>query len=386
MRFLHLADLHIGKQLYGYSLLEEQEKVLEWVADQAKERKVDAVLMAGDIYDKAVPSAEAVGVFDHFLTVLSSLSPEINILIIAGNHDNATRLDFASDILAKHKVYIAGMPPRQKNQYLQQVALQDEFGPVHFYLMPYLKPGYVKQLTETGEIPDSYEAAVKMVLEREQINQEERNVILAHQFFCSHGAEPETCESETRMVGGLEQVDADCLLAFDYGALGHIHGPQRIGKDSIRYGGTLLKYSVSEERHHKCLTMVELFEKKDEPKITSIPVPLPRNVRTLRGTLKELCEDTSGNTEDFVRIVLTDEVESYRPREILEQKYTHILEIQIDNQRTKALFTDQEEQLVFQNPREAFYNFFELIQHRKMTEEEAEELNQVMQLVEEEQR
>lgn len=259
MKFFHLSDLHIGKQFYHYNMNAEQRDILSQIVALAEREKPDAVVLAGDIYDSPIPSAEAVSVFDSFLTALSSIEPQIAVLVIAGNHDSARRIDFASSILEKHKVHIAGMPPVREEEHLKKVTLTDAYGEVDFYLLPFTKPSYVRNLFEE-EIPD-YDTAVRKLIERETLDTGKRNVLVSHQFYTASGREPSTCDSEVRMVGGIENVDTAALLPFDYAALGHIHRPQKMGKPEYRYCGTPLQYSISEAQDEKSVTVVTLLEK-----------------------------------------------------------------------------------------------------------------------------
>ena len=313
MRFFHLSDLHIGKQLHFYNLREDQEVILEEVVSYARQLRPDAIVIAGDIYDKTVPSAEAVTVFDHFLTEVSKLS--IPVLAISGNHDSARRLEFAGEILRNNQIYLIGTPPQTETEWIVKVPFQDCYGEVCFYLLPFLKPGYVKGVFQ-GEIPESYDAAVRKLLERERLSNDVRNVLVAHQFFTgSSGEQPETCDSEIFSIGGIDNVCADAVKAFDYVALGHLHGAQRVGEERIRYCGTLLKYSVSEEKQKKGLLMVELKEKGSLPELTVLPLHPLRDVRRLKGTLEKLLEEAQGKVqEDYVSVTLTDETEPYRPK------------------------------------------------------------------------
>lgn len=380
MKFFHLSDLHIGKQLHHYNMSEEQRHILRQIVEKAKQERPEAVLIAGDIYDVPVPSAEAVSIFDEFLSSLNDIVPRIPVLLIAGNHDSAKRIDFASSILAKHEVYIAGMPPVKPEEHIKKVTLSDAFGEVDFYLLPFVKPGYVRGLFE--EEIKSYHMAVQKVLEREAIDTSKRNVILSHQFYTASGAEPETCDSEVRLAGGMENVDASVLEPFDYAALGHLHKSQKTGRESSRYCGTPLAYSVSEAEDEKSITMVELGEKGSQPRITRLPLHPLRRVRKLTGELKSiLSEATEEMRRDFVSVTLTDEVEAYRPKESLEAHFDYILEIRIDNSRTRKLLEfsgkmpETEREL---SPYAAFCAFFEDMNGRKMTEAEDMALREVI--------
>lgn len=377
MKFIHLSDLHIGKQLHRYNMSEEQRQILHQIVEMAQEEQPDAVVLAGDIYDSPVPSAEAVSIFDDFLTKLCEHVPQAAILVIAGNHDSAKRLDFASSILAKHQVHIVGMPPVHQEEFIKRITLTDEYGEVDFYLLPFVKPGYVRHVF-TEEVP-SYDAAVRMLLEREKIDDTKRNVLVSHQFYTAGGKEPETCDSEVRFVGGIENVDVAALGAFDYAALGHIHRPQKMGQESYRYCGTPLQYSVSEAGEEKSVTVVELKEKGSAPLIRQLPLKPMRKVRKLTGTLREILEGvTEENRHDFVSITLTDEVEAYQPKERLEEKFDHILEIRIDNARTRKLLDLEDEEIEELDPYEAFGMFFTEMNGREMTKQEDELLRRVI--------
>ena len=377
MKFFHLSDLHIGKQLHRYHMAEEQRDILRQVVECVGEEQPDVVIIAGDIYDSPVPSAEAVSIFDDFLTALNEITPQIVVLIIAGNHDSAKRLDFASSILAKHRVHIVGMPPMHEDEFVDCVTIKDEYGEVNFYLLPFVKPMYVRQLL--GEENLTYDLAVRGLLEREDIDTTKRNVIVSHQFYTAGGSEPMGCDSEVRLVGGIENVDISALAPFDYAALGHIHKPQKIGKKIYRYCGTPLAYSVSEAKDHKSITMVELGEKGSEPIICELELKPMRKVEVLTGTLDEvLAQATEENRHAFVSITLTDEVEAYQPKERLEGCYDHILEIRIDNARTRRLLTFAEEDAESLDPYEAFCRFFAEMNGRNMTEQEDEKIRQII--------
>lgn len=369
MKIFHLSDLHIGKQLHHYNMIAEQRDILKQIVALTEREHPDAVVIAGDIYDVPVPSAEAVTVFDEFLSALNEIKPQIAVLVIAGNHDSARRIDFASSILEKHAVHIAGMPPVKCEEQMKKVTLSDKYGEVHFYLLPFLKPGYVRRLFD--EEITSYDMAVQKVIERENVDESARNVLVSHQFYTAGGVAPKTCESEIRVVGGIENVDTKILERFDYAALGHIHRAQKMGRDENRYCGTPLQYSVSEAGEEKGITVVELKEKGKKPVISTLPLKPMRQVRRLEGTLDEILSGaTEESRQDYVSIVLTDEVEPYQPKERLEANFDYILEIRIDNARTRKLLDFSEEEVENLSPYEAFAAFFAEMNGRKMTEEE----------------
>ena len=371
MRFFHLSDLHIGRHFHYYNMKEDQIYILNQVVQAAKEEKPDAVVIAGDVYDKSVPSAEAVTVFNHFLTELSALEPPIPVLIVSGNHDSAERLEFASEILDRQKIYIAGVPPMDQEEKMKQVEFEDEFGKIVFYLLPFVKPGYVRKVFGEGEEKDTYDSAVRGLIEREEINPGVRNVLVSHQFYTSGGKEPIRSDSETVSVGGLEQVDVSCLDVFDYAALGHIHRRQKIGEKHAWYCGTLLKYSVSESRDEKVLTLVELREKGRDPLIQTIVLSPLRDVRKEEGTLEEILkragqEEGKSRMDDYVSVTLTDEKELYQPREQLEQAFPFLLEVKIDNARMRRQIREEEEAFDLSDPFKVFAQFFEEMQGRSM--------------------
>ena len=385
MKLFHLSDLHIGKLLCGYSLKENQERVLSRIVAYAQEEHPDAILICGDIYDKSAPSGEAYVMFDRFLEALSEIRPRIPVLIIAGNHDSPERLSYASAFLEKHSIYLSVFPPVREDEYLKKITLEDEYGPVDFYLLPFLKPGYLRPLLPEGSA-FSYEEAVRFLLSREKIDSGRRNVILSHQFYMAGQSEPETCDSEVAvaMAGGLDKIDISVLDAFDYAALGHLHGSQKVGRLSARYCGTPYKYSVSEERHHKAVTVVELGKKGEGPQLRFLPLSGLQDVRRLRGTLEEVLEaaesaapspsagqpSVSGVCHDFVSVTITDEQEPYRIRERLEERYDHLLELRVDNARTRARMAESgTENDPAPEPMEAFRQFYETVNHTPLPEE-----------------
>lgn len=383
MKFIHLSDLHIGKQLHHYSLIEDQEHILNEVIDCVKELSPDAVLIAGDIYDKSVPSAEAVSLFDEFLTRLADIRPPAAVMIISGNHDSAQRLDYASRILGRQNIYIAGSVPSRKDEHLKKVTLTDEYGEVDFYLLPFLKPGYVRGVfADDAEVPETYSDAVRCILEREEIDPERRNVLVSHQFYAGTGSAPDTCDSEMFSVGGIDNVDVKPLLQFDYAALGHLHGAQQVQSPSIRYCGTLLKYSVSEAVHTKSLHLVTLGAKGEEPAIRQIPLHPLRDVRRVRGELKEIMENAGpDNRDDYISVTLTDETDPYRPKEQLEKVYSHILEIRTDNTRTRKRLEEFCDEAEIADPLTIFSDFYQEIQGRALSEEEKRYLEGILEKV-----
>lgn len=372
MKIFHISDLHIGKQLNYYSLKENQEDILNQIIDKMKEHRPDVLLIAGDVFDKSMPSGEAYTLFDDFLNQLADFEPSIPVCIIAGNHDSPERLNYASAFMEKHQIYVSVMPPMQDDQYMKKVILEDKYGPINIYLLPFTKPGYVRPLFKEQDIPD-YETAIRLLIKRENINTSERNILVSHQFYQSQGWETATCDSEQVLmsIGGLDRIDISVLKDFDYVALGHLHGPQKIKEDYIRYSGSPLKYSISEEHQKKSITMVTMEEKNVPIKIDLLPLEAKQDVRSMKGTLEEILEKgEETNSHDFIRVTLTDEHEPYRMKEQLREVYDSILEIHVDNARTRKRLEFEVEKTENLTPFEAFRLFYEDISKTAMSENE----------------
>lgn len=380
MKIFHLSDLHIGKQLHYYSLRENQQAILHQIVQRAEEYAPDVILICGDIFDKSVPSAEAYTLFDDFLNELSQQVPEIPVLIIAGNHDSAQRLNYASGFLEKHNIYMSVLPPQRAEEHLKKIELQDQWGTVNFYLLPFLKPGYVRSLFEEGAVTD-YESAVRQVLDREAIDYKQRNVLLSHQFYTNGSRKPELCDSEQTIlsVGGLDNIDVSVVEDFDYVALGHIHGAQMVKRPHIRYCGTPLKYSVSEEKHKKSITMVTLEDKGEAPIIETIPLIPLQDVRQEKGLLEDILERaTQENCHDFISVIMTNEKEPYNAREQLEEKYDSILELRIENTRTRSLMEDTGEPEAVLSPMDIFRAFYEEMNQQTMSQAEENVMTRII--------
>ncbi len=382
MKIFHLSDLHIGKQLHSYSLAKEQIRIFDIIKEKAMEIRPDVIIIAGDIYDKTSPSGEAFSIFDKFLNSLSCIEPHIPVLIIAGNHDSAERLKFAGEFLERHGIYISVMPPQNDDEYLKRVVLEDEFGRVNFYMLPFTKPGYVRGLSGESEIK-TYKDAVETVLKHEEIDYSERNVIISHQFYIPEKGLPETCDSENSilMAGGIENIPAELLKNFDYAALGHIHSAQSVGYNHIRYSGTPLKYSVSEEKHIKGITMITLGRKNTEPVIERIPLLPLHDVRKISGTLEDIIHEAVNYKDDYVSITVTDENEPSNLKDILMQYYERILEIRIDNSRTRSLLNNDSDDTEEINPLSLFMDFYQEMNGITMSEAEEKVIKEVLDVI-----
>lgn len=330
MRLFHLSDLHIGIRLYNHDLREEQEYLFAQITDYVRQYRPDAILIAGDIYDKALPSAEAVQLFDSFLKSLCDASDKVEIMIISGNHDSAQRIDYLNFLLAKQRVHMVGIPPRRPDEYIEQVTMHDAYGAVNFYLLPFCKPSVIRGTFDESDTVYSYNDALHNLFAREQINENERNVLVSHQFYLPLGKKAEDVErmeSEIRAVGNVDVVASDVLLPFEYAALGHIHKPMTVGENRFRYCGTPYAYSVSEAGQEKGILMIELGRKGEEPEITRLPLTPKRKVAVLEDTFENVLRQAS---EDYVQIILTDDrdLEIVDLQERIAMAFPNKLEIQ----------------------------------------------------------
>ena len=353
-------------------LREEQMDILRQVTDLAREEQPDAVVIAGDIYDKAVPAAEAVEVFDSFITELKRAVPEAEMMLISGNHDSGLRLNCFREILDEQKVHMIGLPPRREEEYIEKVTLQDEFGPVNFYLLPFVKPSMVKQIVGVDENGNnlSYDATLHKLITREEVNTAERNVLVSHQFYLPVGENAESVErmdSEIRTVGNIDAVASDVLEAFDYAALGHIHKPMKVGSKLYRYCGTPLACSVSEAGQQKGVIMVEIGEKdsKTSVKITVLPLKPLREVRIIKGSLEEVLAQAC---EDFVTVILTDRVDLdiMDMQDRIRMAFPYLLEIRREVLR-KADYSEQLMAKKEQNPFELCCSFLKDLDDEEKT-------------------
>lgn len=336
MKFFHLSDLHIGLKLMNRDLREDQEYILGRIVQIAAEEKPDAIVIAGDIYDKAIPSVEAVEVFDSFIANLMACLPDTTIMMISGNHDSASRVNCFRRILSQQNLYMIGKPPQNENEYIEKVTLQDAFGPVNFYLLPFVKPSMVKNIVGVDEIGNhlSYDSAIHKLIAREEISEEERNVLVSHQFYLPAETRPDQVErmdSEIQTVGDIDEVSADALERFDYAALGHIHKPMKVGSEFYRYCGTPLACSVSEAGQRKGIVMVEMGA-KGHIETTVIPLEPLRQVRVVKGTLEEALEQ---GCEDYVTVILTDkaDLDGIDMQDRIRRAFPNLLEIRRETLR-----------------------------------------------------
>ena len=336
MKFFHLSDLHIGLKLMNRDLREDQVFILHRIAELARQEQPDAVVIAGDIYDRAVPSAEAVEVFDRFVSELCAAVPGASVMMISGNHDSGPRVNVFRGVLSRQNIHMIGLPPRNQDDRMEKVTLTDIHGPVHFYLLPFVRPSMVRAVVGTDEQGGtlSYEETLRALIERERVDTGERNVLVSHQFYLPSGGDPEKVprmDSEICTVGNIDAVSADILKPFDYAALGHIHKPMRVGSEFIRYCGTPLACSVSEAEQEKGIVVVEM-QQKGLVSTRVLPLEPLRGVRVIRGDLREVLEQSC---MDYVRVVLTDTVDLdvLDMQDRIRSAFPNLLEIRRETRR-----------------------------------------------------
>ena len=376
MRFLHTADLHIGKRVNEFSMLEDQEYILRQILKTADKEQVEAVLIAGDVYDKQVPSAEAVRLFDWFLTQLNSR--KLPVFVIGGNHDSVERLSFGAQIMEESGVYLT----QSYDGKVVPVRLEDEYGPVNLWMLPFLKPAMVKRFFPEQDIV-TYQDALETVIGNMELNREERNLLIAHQFVT--GAVTGGSEDSVEVfVGGVENVDASVFADFDYVALGHIHRAQSAGGEQILYSGTPLKYSFSEIRHEKSVTIAELKE-KGSLTVHQEPLKPLHDMREIRGSYEELVlrENYQGtDLEDYLHVILTDENDVPDVIGRLRSIYPNIMKLDYDNQRTRRnQELMKEEAAVEQSPMELLGQFFLQQNNQEMSPEQTEYARTLMETI-----
>lgn len=362
MKFIHISDLHLGKKVYEYSMIEEQRNALWQVLSAIDVHKPDCLLIAGDIYDKPVPTIEAVELFDSFLMELSKR--KLNVFIISGNHDSSERIAFGAEIFANGRIYIS--KPYSGN--IRYVDLKDDYGMVRVHLIPFVKPAFVRKYYPQCDITD-YNSALKTVIENMELLETDRNVVLVHQFIT--GAE--RSQSEEAFLGGLDNVEYDIFDRFDYVALGHIHKPQPMGRQQVRYSGAPVKYAIDEINQIKSMTVLELKE-KGQVTIDTIPFTPVHDMRQLRGTYMELTDRNNyidTKTDDYIHVILTDEEDVPDALRKLRVVYPNILRLEYDNKRTREnKSVVNMESVRKKNPVEYIMELYQLQNNEELSEEQ----------------
>lgn len=378
---MHLADLHLGKRVNGFSMMEDQEYILNRILEIMEEEQPDGLLIAGDVYDKTIPPAEAVRRMDDFLTAVAA--KHVPVFLISGNHDSAERIAFGHQLMQGSGIWISPV----YDGTIRHHTLEDRWGEVNIYLIPFLRPSVVRSFFPDVEIED-YTDALRTIIEDLQVDTSRRNVVLAHQFVTAAGALPETCDSEQLSVGGLDRVDGSVFSPFDYTALGHLHGPQRVGSETIRYAGSPLKYSFSELHQKKSVTVVEL-RAKGETEIRQIPLQPRREMTELRGTFEEILEEARKKGEpqtDYYHMILTDETDVVDALSRLREYYPNIMLLDYDNRRTRSQKeVEQLDRVEERTPGELFAALYEQQNGQEMDSDRKEYLDGLIREIWEEQ-
>lgn len=371
MKILHLADLHFGKILQEQSLIEDQEYILKEIINIIKEKEIKALLISGDIYDRSVPPTEAVNLLDNFLKILIK-DLKIKVFIISGNHDSKDRLGFGNKIFEDEGLYIES----KYNGRLKKVRLEDEYGPLNIYMLPFIKPVEVKKFFE-DDLENNYDLAINKIIEKEEIDKSERNIIMVHQFVTAGNVKPERTESEVLSLGGIENVDVSNFKSFDYVAIGHVHRPQKIGRDTARYAGTILKYSFSEINHNKSIPIIDIKE-KDNITINLLPLKPLRDMREIKGPIEELIKEENykeGNLEDYIKAIITNEEPVYDAIGKIKKIYPNTLKLEIQNSKTINSNTEQNinlEEVKKKSELELFSDFYKLQNNLDLNEKQKE--------------
>lgn len=362
MKLFHLSDLHIGKRVNEFSMIEDQKYILTQILYAADQEKPDGILISGDVYDRTIPTAEAVQVFDAFLTRLSE--QKIPAFIISGNHDSAERLAFGSSLMGKSGIYFS----KVYDGTVEKIPMQDAYGTVWIYLLSFLRPSTIRHaLPERAEEVQSAADAVRIALEQTKIDEKERNVLLAHQFVT--GAK--RCDAEELQVGDVDQIPAELFASFEYVALGHIHSPQKVGRETVRYCGAPLKYAFSEAGQEKSITVVELKE-KGSVDLRTIPLKPLHDLRKIRGTYLEVTAKSfyeNRDCEDYLQVTLTDEEDVPDGMAKLRTIYPNLMRLEYDNKRTRSnAEVRAAERVEEKSELELFQEFYELQNNQSMTE------------------
>ena len=379
MKILHLADLHLGKILQEQSFIEDQEYMLKQIIEKIKQENIEVILISGDIYDRSIPPTEAVDLLDEFLNILIR-DLKRKVFIISGNHDSKERLGFGNKIFEEEGLYISSKYEGK----IKKVELEDEYGKLNIYMLPFVKPVEVKKYFDDEQL--SYDEMIHKIIEKEEININERNIILTHQFVTSRGEDVERTDSEVLSLGGTDNVDVSNYDKFDYVAIGHVHRPQRIGRDTARYAGTMLKYSFSEVNHKKTMPILEFKEKGNiDIKLEEL-VPL-RDMREIKGPIEELLkkENYEGtNTDDYIRAIITNEEPLYDAIGQIRSIYPNVLKLEIQNSKT-TLEIQQEnlKEVKSKSEIELFNEFYKFQNNVELNDEQKEYVEKIIKEVKE---
>ena len=377
MRILHLADLHLGKILQEQPLIEDQKYMLEEIIKKVQEENIEIILISGDIYDRSIPQTDAVDMLDYFLNkLIKDLKKQV--FMISGNHDSKERLGFGNKIFENDGLYISSKYEGQ----IKKVELQDEYGKLNIYLLPFIKPVEVKKYFEDEIL--SYDETIKKIIEKENIDETQRNIILTHQFVTCIGEEVERTDSETISLGGIDNVDISNYDKFDYVAIGHVHRPQRIGRDTARYAGTMLKYSFSEVNHKKTIPIID-FKEKGNINIKLVELIPLRDMREIKGPIEELTKKENyknTNTEDYIKAIITNEEPVYDAIGQIRKVYPNVLKLEIQNSKSSVSQNDEKEKEL-QNIKnksevELFNEFYKFQNYTELNDEQTQVIENIV--------
>ena len=376
MKILHLADLHIGKIIFEQSLLEDQEYMLNKIIEKIKAENIDAILIAGDVYDRSIPQADAIDLLDRFLNILIKELKK-KVFIIAGNHDSKERLGFGNKIFENEGLFISSKYEGK----IKKVELQDEYGKLNIYMLPFIKPIEVKKYFDDESL--SYDETIKKIIEKEDIDESQRNIILTHQFVTAIGEEVERTESEVLTLGGTDNVDISNYNKFDYVAIGHVHRPQRIGRDTARYAGTMLKYSFSEVNHKKTMPIID-FKEKGNIDIKLVELKPLRDMREIKGPIEKLLENyEEENANDYIRAIITNEEPVYDAIGQLRRIYPNVLKLEVQNSKILSNIEFKTENLQKVKSKSEVELFNEFYKFQNNIELNEEQINLIQEIVKE---
>ena len=376
MKILHLADLHLGKVIQEQSLLEDQKYMLNEIIKKLQEENVETILISGDVYDRSIPQTDAIDLLDYFLNILIK-DLKKQVFIISGNHDSKERLGFGNKIFENDGLFISSKYEGK----IKKVELQDEYGKLNIYMLPFIKPIEVKKYFNDESL--SYDETIKKIIEKEDIDESQRNIILTHQFVTAIGEEVERTESEVLTLGGTDNVDISNYNKFDYVAIGHVHRPQRIGRDTARYAGTMLKYSFSEVNHKKTMPIID-FKEKGNIDIKLVELKPLRDMREIKGPIEKLIENyEEENANDYIRAIITNEEPVYDAIGQIRKIYPNVLKLEVQNSKIMSNIEFKTENLQKVKSKSEIELFNEFYKFQNNIELNEEQINLIQEIVKE---
>ena len=376
MKILHLADLHLGKVIQEQSLLEDQKYMLNEIIKKLQEENVETILISGDVYDRSIPQTDAIDLLDYFLNILIK-DLKKQVFIISGNHDSKERLGFGNKIFENDGLFISSKYEGK----IKKVELQDEYGKLNIYMLPFIKPIEVKKYFNDESL--SYDETIKKIIEKEDIDESQRNIILTHQFVTAIGEQVERTESEVLTLGGTDNVDISNYNKFDYVAIGHVHRPQKIGRDTARYAGTMLKYSFSEVNHKKTMPILD-FKEKGNIDIKLVELKPLRDMREIKGPIEKLIENyEEENANDYIRAIITNEEPVYDAIGQLRRIYPNVLKLEVQNSKILSNIEFKTENLQKVKSKSEVELFNEFYKFQNNIELNEEQINLIQEIVKE---